>query len=78
MIIRISNYNSPEGGRLLTWGILADMIWGVGSFLEMEGCLRGSWAIMDSYLGLMGYGSIGEDLPVTGGNLSTAAVVETA
>ena len=78
MNIRISNYNSPELGRVLTWGVLADMIEGVGTFLEIEGCLRAQWAIMDSSLGVIGGGSIGEDLPPAGGNVSAAAVVEAA
>ena len=77
MQIRIENYGS-QGIRLLTWTILADMILGIATFLEDEGCLHAEWAISDSPSGTIGYGYIGGDLGVAGGNLSTAAVVEAA
>ena len=75
--IRIENYGS-QGVRLLTWTILADMILGVATFLEDEGCLQAEWAISDTPLGTIGYGYIGRDLGVIRGNLSAVAVVEAA
>ena len=75
--LRIGNYGS-QGRALLTWTILADMILGIATFFENEGCLQAEWEILDSTLGNIGYGSIGGYLGVAGGNLSTAAVVESA
>ena len=77
MLIRIGNHGS-HGRGLLTWTILADMILGIAMFFENEGCLQAEWEISDFTLGNIGYGSIGGDLGVAGGNLSAAAVVEAA
>lgn len=76
-MIDIHNYG-PQGTRLLTWTILADMILGVGAFLENEGCLHGEWSILDSLMGTIGNGYIGADYQVAVGNVSAAAVVEAA
>lgn len=77
MKIRIENYGL-QGIRLLTWTILADMILGVATFFENEGCLHGEWAILHSSLGTLGYGYISGDLRVAGSNMSAAATVEAA
>ena len=75
--IRIQNYGS-QGVQLLTWTILADVLLGVATFFENEGCLNGEWAIQHAPLGTIGYGYIGGNYPVAGSNISAAAAVEAA
>ena len=57
--IFIENHGHDRTGQL-TWGMLVDTMYGVGTFLEEEACWSGEWMIEAKGLGNIGSGYIGE------------------
>lgn len=54
----MENHGRDQTGQL-TWGMLVDTMYGVGSFLQEEGCWSGEWTIVVEGLGNIGSGFIG-------------------
>ena len=73
----IENHGVDRTGQL-TWGMLADTMYGVGGFFQQEGYSTGEWTIDVEGLGKIGSGYVG--VSVGGGVEGTLAgsVVESA
>ena len=56
--VTIENHGYDRTGQL-TWGMLADTMYGVGAFFEREACWDGEWMIEVKGLGNIGSGSVG-------------------
>lgn len=54
----IENHGVDRKGQL-TWGMLADIMYGVGAFMETEACWSGEWMIQVEGLGNIGSGFVG-------------------
>ena len=58
VVVTIENHGFDRKGQL-TWGMLADTIYGVGAFMETEACWSGEWMIQVEGLGDIGSGFLG-------------------
>ena len=54
----IENHGVDRTGQL-TWGMLADTMYGVGGFFQQEGYSTGEWTIDVEGLGKIGSGYVG-------------------
>lgn len=57
-VVTIENHGFDRTGQL-TWGMLADTLYGVGAFIQMETCWSGEWMIQVEGLGNIGSGFVG-------------------
>lgn len=57
-IVGVENHGDDRTGQL-TWGMLADTIYGVGAFFQGEACSSGEWMIRVEGLGNIGSGFVG-------------------
>lgn len=75
--VTIENHGQDRTGQL-SWGVLVDTMFGVGSFLEIEACWSGEWMIEVEGLGKIGSGSIGAKVDDEVGSKSAGTTAETA
>ncbi|KAL9133943.1 MAG: hypothetical protein Q9175_004873 [Cornicularia normoerica] len=57
-IVSIDNHGTDRTGQL-TWGMLADTMYGLGAFFQAEACWSGEWMIKVEGLGDIGSGFVG-------------------
>ena len=75
--VTIENHGQDRTGQL-TWGMLVDTMYGVGTFLETKGCWSGEWMIEVVGLGKIGSGSLGVNLDDEVGGTPAGITAETA
>lgn len=76
-MIDVENHGVDRAGQL-TWGMLADIVYGVGSFLEREACWAGQWTITVQGLGNIGRGYVEEKVDNKPESTLAGTAVETA
>lgn len=75
--VGIENMGLDRKGQL-TWGMLADTMYGVGGFFQREGYSTGEWMIEVEGLGKIGSGYVGARVDAAVGNTLAGAAVESA
>ena len=73
----IENHGNDRTGQL-TWGMLADTMYGVGAFLQGEACWSGEWMIQVEGLGNIGSGHVGARLDTKAESMLVETAVEMA